>query len=118
MGACRSNLGPIPVLGLRVEVRFAVFTLLPTVRGRNGGTMCCWRSERTNRIGARADRCLARCGRHFGSIYSQAMSVKNIAEIRLCSGHERIQRSHVRAVTCKGGGLLARDTGANISRKG
>ena len=100
MGACRSNLGQSSVLGLSPEVVCANLMLFSTVIGQNGETGGCWRSQRTDRVGARAERCLARCGRHFGSIYSPRNRCSRHPNLGYTLKSGTHSRSHGRAVSC------------------
>ena len=56
----------------RVKLRspFSILTLLSIVDAAQGGRGRRWRSERMHRVGARAARCLGRCGRHERAIFS------------------------------------------------
>ena len=118
IGACVTVFGPIPVLGLSNKVDFGLLMHMLIVTGEIAGCGCGWWTHRAHRIGARADRCLAHSGRHFGSICSP----QNPFSKHPVWGHTRRKRidmhSHVRAVTCTGGGLLARDTRPNLIAKG
>ena len=118
MAQGRSNLGPIPILRLSTEVVCANLMLFPTVIGQNGETCGCWRSQRTDRVGARAERCLARCGWHFGSIYSPPNRCSRHPNLGYTLNRGTHSRSHGRAVSCGWGGAFGRYVGAIAERKG
>jgi hypothetical protein len=71
-GAWTTILGPNYILRLSTEVGFALLMLLWTLEADRGGTARRWRSQRMNRIGARAAQGLVLRERRLRSIYSPA----------------------------------------------
>ena len=81
------HFGPNPRTRVKFRSLFSLLTLLSIVDVARGGRGRRWRSQRMNWVGARAARCLGRCGRHERAIYSPLFTG------RICTEITRVSRS-------------------------